>query len=76
MTGGPVIDIVICTYDNADLLDQALSAIARQSFPAGVEWSVLVVDNNSTDDTPGVVDRHRLLGQIPGLARVREPVRD
>lgn len=74
MTSGPIIDIVICTYNNSGLLDDALAAIARQSVPPGVEWSVLVVDNNSTDDTPLVVDRHRHLGRIPGLARVHEPI--
>ena len=70
----PLIDIVICTYDNAQLLDGALGAIAGQKVPSGAAWSVLVVDNNSTDDTPGVVDRHRREGRIPGLARVEEPV--
>lgn len=68
------IDIVMCTYNNAPLLDDALAAIGRQDVPSGVDWAVLVVDNNSTDDTADVVERHRSLGWIPRLSRVLEPV--
>jgi glycosyltransferase involved in cell wall biosynthesis len=72
--GGAAIDVVICTYNNAGLLDGALAAIGRQVVPDNVEWRVLVVDNNSTDDTADVVERHQRLGLIPGLTRVFEPV--
>lgn len=68
----PSLEIVICTYNNAPMLDRALAAIARQRFPAGLGWSVLVVDNNCTDETPAVVRRHARAGIIPSLRRVVE----
>lgn len=69
----PSLEIVICTYNNAPMLDRALAAIARQRYPAGLGWSVLVVDNNCTDETPAVVRRHARAGVIPSLRRVVEP---
>lgn len=52
------IDVVICTYNNAALLDATLDAIARQRVHEGVDWQALVVNNNCTDDTPQVVKKH------------------
>lgn len=71
MDGASAITLVICTYNNAALLDRALACLARQNDP-GRPWSVLVVDNNCTDETPAVVERHRAAGRIPGLARIVE----
>ena len=43
------IDIVICTYNRASCLDAVLATLALQTCNDGVRWSVLVVDNASTD---------------------------
>lgn len=67
----PTIELVICTYNNASLLDRALECLSRQT-EVSERWSVLVVDNNCTDETPAVVERHRAEGRIPGLRRVVE----
>jgi glucosyl-dolichyl phosphate glucuronosyltransferase len=69
----PLLEVVICTYDNASGLDRTLDALSR-SRPAEAPWRVVVVDNNSTDDTAQVVERHRRLGHLPGLTRVGEPI--
>jgi glycosyltransferase involved in cell wall biosynthesis len=66
------IDLVICTYNRASLLDRILEAISRQRIPDYVVWSVLVVDNNCTDNTYQVVEKHRKIGRIP-LGAVHEP---
>ena len=69
----PPIDIVICTYNNAPLLDKALSALSQQKVPAELDWRVLVVDNNCTDNTQEVVENYRVLvGKIPQLSTVSE----
>jgi glucosyl-dolichyl phosphate glucuronosyltransferase len=65
------IDIVICTYNRAANLDQVLFALSTHRVDA-VVWSVLVIDNASTDSTADVVDAHRSRRQLPGLRRVRE----
>jgi len=69
----PTLDVVICTYNNAAMLDGVLSTLARQEPAENGCWSCLVVDNNCTDDTQDVVRRHMIAGAIPGLRSVREP---
>jgi glycosyltransferase involved in cell wall biosynthesis len=66
------IDLIICTYNNAALLDRTLTAISRQQVPPAVEWKVLIVNNNCTDETVAVVDKHLKSGKIPSLAMVLE----
>jgi glucosyl-dolichyl phosphate glucuronosyltransferase len=66
------IDVVICTYNRAAGLDAVLSALSQQSPAVDVAWSVLVVDNASTDATTDVVDAHSSRQLLPGLRRVRE----
>lgn len=71
--GGVELELIICTFDNAQMLDHVLEALARQR-PSPGSWSVLIVDNNSGEDTRHVVERHIRLGSIPGLRRVEERV--
>ena len=49
------ISVVLCTYNRSKLLADSLTAILRQSDPP--QYEVVVVDNNSTDDTRDVIDR-------------------
>ncbi len=70
--GQSELDVVICTFDNASMLDRVLGALGAQR-PAAGRWSVLVVDNNSRDHTQEVISRHSESGAIPGLRRVEEP---
>lgn len=49
------IDLVICTYNNAVLLENTLESIAGLQVPPHINWSVLVVDNNCTDHTGDIV---------------------
>ncbi|MGB8321797.1 MAG: glycosyltransferase family A protein, partial [Candidatus Acidiferrum sp.] len=50
----------------------ALESVARSQMPAAVDWEVLVVDNNSNDETPAVVDEYSR--KFPGRFRYfREP---
>lgn len=47
----PSITVAICTYNRSRLLRQTLETIAELEVPQDLSWEVLVVDNNSTDDT-------------------------
>ncbi|MDQ3242971.1 MAG: glycosyltransferase family 2 protein [Gemmatimonadota bacterium] len=67
------IDVVICTFNNAGLLDRTLEALQTQILPPGVDWRILVVDNNCTDETPEVVAHRSLSSPVP-LRRVAEPI--
>ena len=46
--------VAICTYNRAALLRRTLDCLARQDYPRDA-LEVLVIDNNSTDDTRSVV---------------------
>lgn len=63
------ITIVICTWNRAQLLRAALESIGQADPPPVEGWDVLVVDNNSTDDTADVVEDFR--GRLP-VTRVVE----
>src|SRR5579883_711969 len=67
------IDLVICTYNNAALLDRALTAISQQQVQQTVKWTVLVVNNNCTDKTTQVVDKYIKSKKIPNLSMILEP---
>ena len=59
------IDLVVCTYNNASLLQRTLESIAQLKVPAHINWSVLVVNNNCTDDTASIVEYHMSKGVLP-----------
>lgn len=73
MTQTPFLELVICTYNNAGLLEQVLDSIAQQQTDALATWGVLVVNNNCTDVTETIVNRTIQVGQIPQLRMVKEP---
>lgn len=47
---------VICTFNRARLLRDALDALAAQKLPTAIPWEIVVVDNNSQDTTAQVVN--------------------
>jgi glycosyltransferase involved in cell wall biosynthesis len=65
-------DIIICTYNNAVLLNRTLHMISDQAVGRSHSWSVLVIDNNCTDKTAAIVEQHIQSQKIPGLRRIVE----
>ena len=49
------LSILICTYNRAPLLRETLAAMQELAQPDGCAIDILVVDNNSSDDTARVV---------------------
>jgi glycosyltransferase involved in cell wall biosynthesis len=47
--------IAICTFNGEQRLPLVLERLYQQEFPEAIEWEVIVVDNNSTDNTAQVV---------------------
>jgi len=45
------ITLIVCTYNRFQSLAVALESIAASKMPESLEWEVLVVDNNSRDNT-------------------------
>ena len=60
------VSVILCTYNRQDYLRKVLDSIAVSVLPPSVEWEVLVVDNNSNDQTPEVVKEfaHRYPGRF------------
>ncbi len=49
----PVISVVICTYNRDKFIGEALNCLSRQTLSPGL-FEIIVVDNNSTDDTAAI----------------------
>ncbi|MCK5455986.1 MAG: glycosyltransferase, partial [Melioribacteraceae bacterium] len=43
--------VIICTYNRSHNLPDCLGRLAEQQGVENLDWEVVVVDNNSTDDT-------------------------
>ena len=52
------ITVILCTYNRSRYLRTALDSVAASILPASVSWDVLVVDNNSNDQTREVVKEY------------------
>lgn len=66
------ISAVIATYQRASLLAGALEALTAQKVPGSLEWEMVVVDNNSRDETADVVGAFSKTTAVP-LGYVFEP---
>ncbi len=49
------VSVAICTWNRSGLLRRTLEQMCRLVVPPDVEWELILVDNNSTDDTRQVV---------------------
>lgn len=49
------ITVILCTYNRCQSLARALESLAGSILPETTEWEVLVVNNNSSDQTEGIV---------------------
>ena len=58
MGDGPLLSVVIVTWNSATVLGGCLDALA--AAPPAVKWEAIVVDNGSADDTTGIAERHPL----------------
>jgi glycosyltransferase involved in cell wall biosynthesis len=50
------ISIIICTCNRCERLRRTLESLEEMITPQEVHWEVIVVDNNSMDDTKGVTN--------------------
>ena len=62
----PRVTVAVLTYNRSRLLRETLAGIVRQNYPSG-GWELIVVDNNSTDDTKEVVSSFQSAGTPPRL---------
>jgi len=67
----PDISVVVCTYNRAALLTRTVESLFAQQAEA-VRFEILVVDNNSTDNTRAVVESLQTKSPVP-LHYIFEP---
>ena len=51
----PELTVIVTTHNREALIEENLSALAAQRWDA--DWDILLVDNDSTDATPAILDR-------------------
>jgi glycosyltransferase involved in cell wall biosynthesis len=51
------ITLIVCTYNRCQTLAKALNSAAALTLPESTEWEVLVVDNNSRDQTRAIAEQ-------------------
>ena len=56
MDSRSLISVVLCTYNRAQSLGKTIESVVEQTMPPSLEWELLVVDNNSSDETRQVVE--------------------
>lgn len=64
------LSLIICTWNNSKRLEITLDSIARCKIPVGLNWELVLVNNNCTDNTDEVVKKFS--GKLP-LLYVYEP---
>lgn len=65
------VSVIIATYNRAHILGECLQSLAEQNV-SGDAFEVIVVDNNSTDNTEEVVAAFE--NRVPGLRLDRKSV--
>ncbi len=61
------VSIILCTFDRCELLPAVVDDLLSLEEPPDCEWEIVIVDNNSTDDTAAVVAE--LVQRHPGRIR-------
>ena len=61
------ITVILCTFNRSESLARALESVAVSRLPDSVDWEVLVVDNNSQDQTRDVTEN--FCREYPGRFR-------
>ncbi len=59
------LDVVVPTYNRSQLLRRTIASLQKAVVPPGLEVGILIVDNNSSDDTAAVVEEMRQTAKIP-----------
>lgn len=59
------ISVVVCTYNRSKMLEDLLATLDGQRVAASLSWEIVVVDNNSTDETAAVARRFAAQSAIP-----------
>jgi glycosyltransferase involved in cell wall biosynthesis len=51
-----MVSVILCTHNRAQRLEQTLNSLQEMTVPIDLPWELIIVDNNSSDNTREVVD--------------------
>jgi glycosyltransferase involved in cell wall biosynthesis len=63
--------VIVCTYNRSHHLKNVLKSLSMQVATKGLRWEIIVVDNNSTDNTFNIVKEFKKNSKVP-VKYVRE----
>lgn len=68
------VSVILCTYNRCKILATALESVAISEVRSSIQWEIIVVDNNSSDETRNVVERvqARFEGRIRYVFEARQ----
>lgn len=64
MSSGPLVSVIICNYNYAAYVGQAIESVLHQTYP---HYEIVVVDDGSTDQSAAVIDAYA--SRHPGCVR-------
>lgn len=75
MSNQPKVTFIICTYNRAQYLNDTLGSLLHRDYSSDLPFELLVIDNNSTDETKEVVQQHKKSTDKDGKAirYIKEP---
>jgi len=59
------VSVIVCTYNRAGSMGRVLDSFRRLVVPEGTRWELLLVDNNSKDQTKDVIDAFVARSGVP-----------
>lgn len=68
---GTRLTVAVCTWNRSALLEKTLERMTQLAAPPGGRWELLVVNNNSTDETESVIARFKSRLPIRGVFESR-----
>lgn len=63
------VTVAVCTYNGAPYLGSLLEKLSSQSIVGPMSWEIIVVDNNSNDDTANIVGQFQSSGNSDNRLR-------
>jgi glycosyltransferase involved in cell wall biosynthesis len=68
------ISVIVCCYNSATRLEHTLNHLFKQEVESSISWEIIVVDNNSTDNTTERSEElYRLSGSFIPFKVITEP---
>jgi glycosyltransferase involved in cell wall biosynthesis len=66
------ISVIICCYNSSSRIENTLNYLLLQQFETPLNWEIVIVDNNSSDNTTEIVNNYLLSNNFTNYTIVNE----